>query len=231
MAKLNLFQIGRGSEVTVALLPVGSRSEVPEQTVTLNGAAAALASTLTVTALAEPIAASPTSPIFLSFVDALDEADRFVKVVAPAAAGDTLLTIEPLKRAISDASTAVHPVKLQARTSADINSSSNDVTTTVFETGGFNDGIISSVGYTISSPGNFLPLDAGYRTCLFAFNSFRELWLSLKLPSPGQGYTTGYIYRGVASVSNIPTTVPADGIISANLDFTIRGELQITDPA
>lgn len=131
MAKSNPFQIGRGSEVTVALLPVGSRSEIPEQTVTLGAAAAALANTLTVTALAEPITASVASPIFLSFVDAVDEADRFVKVVAPAAAGATSLTVEPLRRAISDTSTAVHPVKLQARTSADLNTTSNDVTTTV----------------------------------------------------------------------------------------------------
>ena len=89
MAQSNPFIIGRGSEVTVALLPKGSRAEIVPQTITLGAIGAAAASSLTVAALASPILASATDPVFLSFVDALDETDRFVKVTAGAAAAAT----------------------------------------------------------------------------------------------------------------------------------------------
>lgn len=230
MAQSNPFIIGRGSEVTVALLPKGSRASIVEQTVTLGAAATAAATSLTVAALAEPLSASADSPIFLSFVDAVDETDRFVKVTAPAADAATSLTVAALKKAIAVASTAQYPVKLQARTSADINTNANDTTTTTFDSGGYEDGIVTQIGYGVSCPGNFLSLDAGFRTCFYAFNEFREVWLTLKLPKP-EGYTNGYVFKGAAAVTNCPLTIPADGIVQANLEFKFRGKLDIVEPA
>lgn len=232
MSKSNAFIIGRGTEVTVALLQPGVRSEVVPQTITVGAtAAAAAATTITVTPLTEPIFASPENPVFLAFEDAVDEGDRFVKVIADAADGATTLTVDPLKRGIAAASRGQYPVKLQARTSADLSTTANDTTTTTFDSSGYVDGIVTSIGYGVSCPGNFLQLDAGFRTCFFAFNEFREVWLTLKLPSPGQGYTSGYIFKGPASVTDAPLADPADGIITANLTFAIRGKLEIEEPA
>lgn len=229
MAKSNPFLIGRGTKVGVASMEPGLRTSIADQTITLGAAAAAAATSLTVTALDEPLYASADHPAYLAFVDATDEADRFVKVVAPAIAGATTLTVAPLKRAIANGSEAVHPVLLQARTSADLNTNANDITTTTFDTGGYQDGIVAQIGYGVTCPGNFLPTDAGYRTCLTAFNEFLEVFLSIELPKPG-GYTSGFIFRGAASVTNCPLTVPADGIITANVDFQFRGKLEIVEP-
>lgn len=228
----NPFIIGRGSEVTIALLEPGVREEVVPQTITVGAtSAAALATSITVVALTEPLVASVDSPVFLAFEDAVTGGERFVKVTAPAADGATTLTVEPLKRAIAPASTARHPVKLQARTSADITPTANNVTSSTFDQDGYVDGIVASLEYGLSCPGNFLQLDAGLRTALFALNEFREVWVTLKLPSPGAGYTSGYIFKGAASVTGLPIADPADGIVTANTDFSFRGKLTVIEPA
>lgn len=227
----NPFIIGRGSEVTIALLEPGVREEVVPQTITVGiTEAAALATTITVTALTEPLVASLLSPVFLAFEDAVTGGERFVKVTAPAADGATTLTVEPLKRAIAPASTARHPVKLQARTSADLSTTANDITSSTFDQDGYVDGIVASIGYGLSCPGNFIQLDAGFRTAFFAFNEFREVWVTLKMPTPGGGYTSGYIFKGAASVTDLPIADPADGVISANATFSFRGKLIIEEP-
>ncbi|MGL5870881.1 MAG: phage tail tube protein, partial [Xenococcaceae cyanobacterium] len=173
---------------------------------------------------------SETSPVFLAFEDAVTGGERFVKVTAPAADGATSLTVAPLKRAIAPASTGQYPVKLQARTSADLSTSNNNVTSTTFDSGGYVDGVIASIGYGLSCPGNFLQLDAGFRTAFFAFNEFREVWITLKMPNPGAGYTSGYIFKGPASVTDCPISDPADGVISANVSLEMRGKLTVIEP-
>lgn len=227
----NQFIIGRGTEVTIALLQPGIREEVVPQTITVGATeAAALATTITVAPLTEPLFASETSPVFLAFEDAVTGGERFVKVTAPAADGATTLTVAPLKRAIAPASTGQYPVKLQARTSADLTPTTNNVTSTTFDESGFVDGIVASLEYGLSCPGNFLQLDAGLRTALFALNEFREVWVTLKMPNPGAGYTSGYIFKGAASVTGLPIADPADGIITANLDFSFRGKITTVEP-
>lgn len=230
MPASNPFVIGRGSEVTVALLPKGSRAEIVPQTITLGAAAAANATSLTVAALTRPLLASAADPVFLSFVDALDQTDRFIKITSPANSGATSLTITALKKAMADASTAHYPAKLQARTSASINSNANNIDSITFDSSGYGDGVVSQVSFTVSCPGNYLPLDAGFRTCLFAFQEFREVWLTVKTPVP-EGYTSGYVYKGAASVTNCPLEIPADGLISCNLEFSWRGKIEIVEPA
>ncbi len=227
----NQFIIGRGTKVTIALLPNGVREEVVPQTITVGITEAAVnATTIAVTALTEPLVASVANPVFLAFEDAATGGERFVVVTAPAADGATTLTVAPLKRAISAASTAQHPVKLQARTSADLSTTANDVTSTTFDGSGYVDGIVASIGYGLSCPGNFLQLDAGFRTAFFAFNEFREVWITLEMPNPGAGYTKGYIFKGAASVTDLPITDPADGIIQANVTFAMRGKLEVVEP-
>ena len=218
MTRSNPFLIGRGSEVTVALLPKGKRTEIPPQVLTVGGAVSAGANSVSVSGLASAIGGTAQQPFptYLTFVDAVDESDKPVSVNAPVATGGGSLPTDAVPLAISAGSTAQYPVRLEARTSADLTTTANDTTTTVFESGGYEDGIITRIGYGLSCPGNFLASDAGFRTCFYAFQNFLEIWLSLHLPVPG-GYSSGYIFKGPAAVKNAPLKIPADGIITADL--------------
>lgn len=223
------FRIGRGTRIYVAKLPEGIRERITRQTLTVaTGGATVGATSLPVTALTNAINASADSPVNVLFVNA-NGIETLVSIVATAAAGATSLTVAALPRAIAAASTADYPAKLLARTSAGLSTTANDVTTTTFDTDGYEDGIVSMIGYGLSAPGNFLPSDPGWVTCFEAYNNFQEVWLTLELPPPG-GFTKGYVFDGAASVTNCPIDAPADGIITGNVDFKYRGKINITKP-
>lgn len=222
--------IGRGSHLTGAILPPGSSVEIIPQAITLSAAEPIGATTLAVAPLTQPLTASVAAPLYLTFSDAVDGGDRPVIITASAAIGATSLTCLPLHAPISNNSIAPFPVVLQARTSAGITTSANDVTTTTFETGFFEDGIVSRVGLTLDAPGNYLPTDSGYKTVQDAFYRPSNIWLSLFLPIPG-GYTTGQVYKGVASVTKCDIKDDAGGIIALDMTFKFRGAPIITYPS
>jgi hypothetical protein len=190
----------------------------------------AAATSLTVTALTAPLAATADDPVYLMFVDAANNTEKLVQVTANAAVGATSLTVAALDAAIANASTAIYPVKLAARTAANLNPNANDIETTTFDDDGYSDGVVTKLGYSISCPGNYLPTDAGYLTCIDAFNNFKEVFLTLELPKP-TGYAKGFIFKGFAAVTNAPLDTPAEGIVQANLEFKFRGKPIITKPS
>lgn len=220
--------LGRGSKINVALLQPGSTSPIAPQTVTLAAAAAAAAISLTVEALDAPIAASDQAPSFLSFIDANGE-ESFATVTASAAAGATTLTVEPLRKAIAADAAAEYPARLSGRTSANFEPNIQDQEINTFDSDGFETGIVTKVGYQFSCDGNFLPLDAGVRSCFHAVNNFGSLWVIYSMPVPA-GYTTGYTFKGVAAVTGMPIQNPADNFITANLTFKFRGQPIISVP-
>lgn len=220
--------LGRGSKINVALLQPGSTSPIVPQTVQIAAIATAAATSITVEALDEPIAASANSPSFLSFVDANGE-ESFATVTASAAAGATTLTVEPLRKAIANASTAEYPARLSGRTSANFEPNVQDQEINTFDSDGFETGIVTKVGYQFSCDGNFLPLDAGVRSCFHAVNNFLNLWVIYQMPTPA-GYTSGYTFKGVASVTAMPIQNPAENFITANITFKFRGQPIIAVP-
>lgn len=225
------FIIGRGTKVHVALLPPGSNTEIVPQTITSSALAAAAATSLSVEAITEALTASSAYPIFLSFADAVDGTDKPAKVVANAADSATSLTVATLVKAINDGSTAEYPVKLHARTGVDINPNANDTTTQTFDDDGYETGVVTRLGYGVSCPGNFLSMDAGFKTCFYAFNEFKNnIWLRIELPAP-DGYTTGYVFKGSARVTNMPLNVPAGEIVTCNIEFKFNGKPTIVDPS
>ena len=225
------FQIGRGASVEVYRLG-GTRVPPTAQTLTVSNAGSpvlAPATTIPVTALAADLEASAELPLYVSFTNT-DGSEVLVEVTAAAAAGDTSLTCTATPGDIDDGATAPIPARLLARTAANVNTNSNNVTTTTFDTGGWEDGIVSMNGMTFSCPGNFLQTDAGWRQCYKGWTEFKNLYLIVTLPAPA-GYTTGYKFAAPCDVTSANIEIPADGIITSPLEFTVRGEPTITDPS
>ena len=223
----NPFITGKGTVVRVSPLQ-GNRVAPIAQTITLNGAAVANANSLTVEALTGKIDTSAELPVYVNFTDA-DGNESLVKITADAIATATTLTVAALDKAIADNATAELPVKLLARTAANISTNSSDTTSTTFDTGAYEDGLMTSIGYGVSCPGNFLSQDAGWRTCFQAFNELKEVWLEVALPKPA-GYSKGYVFKGPASVTNCALDIPADGVITSPVDFKFRGKITIVEP-
>lgn len=223
--------LGRGTKIFVARAPSEDfRGAIAPQTVTVTAPAAAAAITLTIDPLTAPIVASPDYPAFITFIDPITGVERLAEVTETADVGDITLTITPLKRAISDNATGEYPVILSARTSANFTPTLNNVDSVTFDNNGYNDGLVSQAGYTTSTPGNFLPLDAGVMTCIEAVKNFANIYLAIVLKAP-EGYATGWQYKGIAGVTGMPIEIPADGIIVASPEFTWRGEPIIQRPA
>lgn len=222
---------GLKSQVKVAKPPsFDFRGVMIPQTVTVTAPAVAAAITLTVEALTQPIVASPEYPVFLTFTDPIIGIERLAEVTENADIGDVSLTINPLKRDITDNSAAVYPVILAARTSANFTPTLNNIDSITFENSGFGDGVVTNASYASSAPGNFLPLDAGLMTCMEAVKQFANVYLSIELMPP-EGYLTGWQFKGIAGVTGLPIEIPADNIITATLEFTWRGEPIIQRPA
>lgn len=224
------FITGKGTKVRVALTPGGERIEPTSQTITVSGAVAANATTVTTDALTADLKASSTRPVFLNFIDPLTGAERLVTVTTDADATDTSLATLAIPLGVADNSTAEFPPRLLARTASNISTNSSDTTTTTFDTDAYEDGLVTSIGYGVSCPGNFLSQDAGWRTCFHAFNEIMEVYLWVEMPVPA-GFAKGYIFEGPASVTNCALDIPADGIITSPVDFKFRGKITITPPA
>ena len=223
--------LAKSTKIYVARPPSADfRGILTPQTITVTTAAAAAATSITVTALTQPIIASADYPGFLTFTDPVTGVERLAEITDSADIGDTTLTVAPLKRAISSDSTALHPVLLSARTSANFTPNLNNIDSITFDNDGYNDGLVSQAGYTSSAPGNFLPLDAGLMTCMEAVKQFSNVYLEIRLKAP-EGYASGWQFKGIAGVTGLPIDVPADNIITASPEFTWRGEPKILRPA
>lgn len=222
--------IGRGTKVFVARPPsVDFRGVLTPQTITATTGAAASATTITVTALTQPISASANYPSFLTFTHPDTGVERLAVLTETADIGDTTLTVEPLKREIPAGAQATNPVVLSARTSTNFTPSLNNIDVQTFDNSGYADGLVTGASFASSAPGNFLPLDAGLLTCQEAVKQFANVYLEIRLKAP-EGYASGWEYKGIAGVTGFPIEVPADAVITASPDFAWRGEPKILRP-
>lgn len=219
--------LGKGSEVVIAPDFEGLRVAPTAQTVTVGtGGAAAGATTVPVTALTEDIFANT----FLQFRNPTTGAESAVHVTANAVTGATSLTVAALNEPLSAGDTAPTLIKLQNRTTANLGTNVNDITTQTFDTGIYQDGAAVGIGYTVAAGGNLSQQDAAYQQCRYCFNEAIEVYFELRLPKP-LGYARGYVFKGFASVSNAPVDVPADNLVTTPLDFTVRAKLTELYPA
>ncbi len=220
--------IGRGTKIKVAL--IGADRIFPEEvTLTVSTAGAVGDSTLAV-AIAPATTRAIVAPFWINFIDPTG-AESLVKVATDVAPGATAtLAVTALKKAIPINSVAGYPVLLGRRESANLTDADEMADIKIFENDGWKDSLTTMLGNGLELPGFYSPLNAGWTSCLYARNNFRELFWALYLPKPDVGYTTGHIVKGFTGVK-IPIETPADGIIKSTISFTSRSPVTFIDPA
>lgn len=224
------FTLGKGTVVQIALLPVGSRVEPATRTITVGGtpvAKSASAGTIAVTALAagEAIPAGT----YLGFIAPVTGKTVVVQTTADVAAGATSIPVARVPETIAAASTAAYPLRLSGRTSANLGRSGTRTSAIDFDSSGYADGLTTSIEQTITLNGNWLPNDAGFATAEFAFTELREIFVWLELPKSSAAFSKGRVYKGAASITSLPLEVPADGIITGNIEVAFNGKPTVID--
>lgn len=231
MAKTN-FVIGKGTKVDIAMLPVGSTTEPKATTITLavqatkdiDGSA-----TITVPALAADVVIPAGS--YLAFVAPTTGKSVLVQLTADAEATDTTLTVAAIPENIASGSVAVYPLRLAGRTAANIGRSGNRQSSVDFDSDGYSTGLTTSIEQTLELPGNWLPQDAGFATAEYAFTELREVFVWLELPKISSAYSKGRIYKGTASITDLPLEVSADGLITGNISLAFNGKPELVADA
>lgn len=223
------FVLGKGTKVDIAMLPVGSKTEPTP--ITLTTGATPTAKDTTPSATIALTTAIPTGKetipagSFLGFKDPATGKVVMVQLTADAKAGDTNLTVDIIPEAIAPNSVAQYPLRLSGRTNANIGRSGNRIEATDFDSSGFSTGLTASISQTVECGGNYLPNDPGFRTAEHAFTNLREVYVWIELPKISDAYSKGKIYKGFASITDLPVEIPADGILTGNVSLAINGEL------
>ncbi|HEY9697011.1 MAG TPA: phage tail tube protein [Trichocoleus sp.] len=224
MAKTS-FVIGRGTKVSIAMLPEGSSIEPKATTITLAAPAAKDingSATITVPALGADVLIPAGS--FLAFVAPTTGKSVLVQLSADAETGDTTLTVPEIPEDIATGSVAVYPLRLAGRTAANIGRSGNRVSAVDFDSDGYSTGLTASIEQTLELPGNWVPQDAGFATAEHLFTELREAYVWLELPKISAAYSKGRIYKGKASITDLPLEISADGVITGNISLTFNGK-------
>lgn len=224
------FLLGKGTKVDIALLPVGSKTEPAEVTLTTQNSATAKDTTSPATiTLSGAIAADKLIPAgsFIGFVAPTTGKTVMVQLLADAEEGDTTLSVDIIPEEIDASSVAAYPLRLSARTNANIGRSGNRVSSVDFDSGAFETGLTASISQTLELNGNYLSNDAGFRTTEYAFTQLREIYVWVELPKSSNAYSKGKVYKGFASINDLPIEIPADGIVTGNISLAINGELKV----
>lgn len=221
----NSFVIGKGTTVEIAMLPVGSTVEPTRTTITLAAQASKDidgTATITVPALGAGVLIPEGS--FLGFVNPTTGKSVLVQLTEDAEATDTTLAVREIPEDIASGSVATYPLRLAGRTAANLGRSGNRVTSTDFDSEGYTTGLTASIETTLELPGNWIPTDPGFSTAEYLFQELREAYVWLTLPKISSAYSSGRIYKGPASITDLPLDVGADAIITGNISLAFNGK-------
>lgn len=108
-------------------------------------------------------------------------------------------------------------------TSTGVNISSSDTTTKTFDSGMWEDGAVTGLGWSVPFSNNWKDGDAGLDIVETAALAGTEVYVRVKLPHSTK------IRGGAASVMNLQLGDPADGIITGSFELKGRGGLVITN--
>jgi hypothetical protein len=221
------FVIGKGTIVEIALLPVGDETTPARVTLTTTNAVSAKDTTPPATiTLSAAIGAGILIPAgtYLNFVAPTTGKEVLVQLTADAKTGDSALTVNTIPEAIAASSVATFPLRLRARTEANLDRKGNLTSAIDFDSDGYARGLTTSIEQTLSLPGNWLPLDAGFATAEYAFTELRPVYVWLTLPKISAAYSKGRVYHGPASITSLPLEVKADGVIGGNIELQFNGK-------
>lgn len=233
MAK-TIFTVGRNTKIEVC--PAHTCDYVIPTSVSFTVGAGGAA----VAATSIPITAAPNlnvivAPVWLLFTNATTGAEVSVQVTADIDPGDTALTVAPLKKAVAAASTSQYPVRLSARSSANLSTQMENAEIENFDNDGWKEFIQTANGYNLDLQGSFLPLDPGYQTCLYAILNYESVYCKLTLPKPvcpnDTSYTHGGIWEAYWMPSEMPIEAGAKAVITGNITLMSQKEVVYTPAA
>lgn len=217
------FVIGKGTKVSIAMLPIGSRVEPVSTTITL--AAAAVKDITSPASIPVPALGAGVlipSGSYLGFT-AANGKTVMVQLIQDAKAGDTTLAVDIIPEEIASGSVATYPLRLSGRTAANVGRSGNRTSAVDFDSDAYADGLTTSIEQTLECPGNWIPLDPGFATAEYAFTELRECYVWLELPRISNAYSKGRTYKGACSITDLPLDVGADSIITGNISLAFNG--------
>jgi hypothetical protein len=216
---------GLETEVTIARLATGNRSEPVEMLITTTGAAKG-ATSLPVTGVIGPIAADQ----YLNFYDSAPGSEYICRVTAAAVSGATTLTVAALPEAIPTGCEGEYPPVLWDLTDASVDRSYNRQAQATFHTGGFEDGVVTGGAYTMTLPTVYFNKNAAAATLLVAGNAGAECYITRELNIPSTAYSKGRIIKGAAVVTAAPEDSAVDGFVSQNFTIAFQGQPIDQDP-
>lgn len=220
------FILGKGTLVEIAMLPVGGDTEPVRATLTTQSSTITKdtdgSGTITLSAALGAGILIPAGS-FLGFTAPTTGKVVLVQLTADAKAGDTNLSVDTIPEDIAASSVAKYPLKLSARKTANLGRSGKRETSVTFDDAGYESGLVSLISQKLDFDGNYLPGDAGFATAEYAFTNLREIYYWLTLPKSSDAYTTGKIYKGFASITDLPIDIAADGIITGKISVACNG--------
>lgn len=229
---MNKATIGRGTKVFVA--PCLERIWPEEATLALTAGAEVGATSMAITItppITRPIPASVTRPLFFNFVENSGKSHLITvtQTINPSNNNNaSALTVLALKEAIAQNATAVTPLSLANRESANLSDDKTIVDLMTFDNDGYRDQMTTMLAKGLTLPGFFSQRDAGWQTCFQAANDldYDEIYVRIVFPKPkAPGYTKGMVFEFFSGVT-MPFDVPATDIIRTEITLASRGKIR-----
>jgi len=225
--------IGRGTQAWIAPLRAGD-STIPAYTPSAPLIATLTAATKAGTALTLSSAVSATN-VFVAntFLNVITPQGKelLVQISADTVGAVTTIPVNALPANIPAGSTVQYPLKLRFRKTSDVTRNAKTVDTTDFDSNGYDSTIVTSLSYALKLDGDYPALDAGYKSIDFCSDNFQKIYVWLILPNPDASvYQSGELVTGICDIGNTPLTIPADGLITANIELKPQGRLGRTPP-
>lgn len=219
--------IGKGTKVSLCIVPTGT-TQVPAP-VTLTMSAAIAAKDIVAPATITLLAALPAGTViaagnYLTFKDPITGKEVTVRLITTAVATDTTLTVDTIPEAIPASSVAQFPAILGGRTAANVKRSGKRQTAVDFDSDGYAKGVTTSIEAGIDAPGFWTPLDAGFATAEYAFENFLDVFMRVTMPVSSAAYSKGRSYGGFASVTELSIDDSADDFIKGDLSIAFNGK-------
>ena len=220
--------LGRGTQAWIAPLRSGDTT-IPTYTPAVPLVATLSAATKGGLALTLGTSTSATS-VFVAntYINVITPQGKelLVQISADTVGAVTTIPVNPLITAIPAGSTFTYPLRLRFRKTSDVNRNAKTVDTIDFDSGGYGTTVVTSLSYDLKLDGDYPALDSGYKSLDYCSDNFQKIYVWLILPNPDASlYQSGELVTGICDVGNTPLNIPADGLITANIELKPQGRL------
>ncbi len=225
--------IGRGTQAWIAPLRAGDTSTpfyTPSAPLIATVSAAAKGAVSITIGTATNAGSVFVGGTFLNVVTPSGK-ELLIQIASDTVGAVTAIPVVGTPAAIPAGSTLQYPLRVRFRKTADIDRSAKTVDTFDFDSGGYDSTITTSLSYAIKLDGDYPALDAGYKSIDYSADNFQKVYAWLILPNPDASvYASGEIASGICDIGNTPLAIPADGLITANVELKPQGRLIRTPP-